>query len=240
MRLLLDVGNTRLKWALQSDGSMQDVQSAVHAGRPENLIAELDCDPPVEIRISSVMKPAQAQALETACFQKWKVAPQFARAQAEAQGLRNGYKQFHRLGVDRWLAMLAAWTETRGACVVVDAGTALTVDVIDDHGQHQGGIIAAGLMSSRRAVLKQTRFQVDENPLPAKSGLGIDTESCVAQGAVLSCIGAVIKASQHVTLARKFICGGDAEVLIGVLGKDWEHRPNLVLEGLLIGAQPGP
>src|SRR3546814_5490867 len=76
--------------------------------------------------------------------------PNFARSSAGWHGLRNAYREPERLGVDRWLAMIAAWHTHRGAACIANAGTALTVDVIDAQGQHLGGIIAAGLAAQQR------------------------------------------------------------------------------------------
>ena len=230
--LLVDVGNTRLKWAVTQGDAIGPIMTAVHEGHPEDVLGKIACDMPKEIRISSVMGEAQASHLGNACLARWNILPRFARSQQEAHGLTNGYTDPGRLGVDRWLVMLAAWTSTRGACVVVDAGTALTVDVVDDSGQHLGGIIAAGLRASRGAVLGHTRFPVASEHHEPHAGLGTDTESCVAQGAVLSCLGAIHQASSLTPGARKFICGGDAKQLLPLIGPGWEHRETLVLEGL--------
>ena len=136
------------------------------------------------------------------------------------------------VGADRWLAMLGAWAQARGACVVVDAGTALTVDIIDSGGRHRGGIIAAGLHTSRAALLGATRFATRDAPPPEHAGLGTDTESCVDQGALLSCLGAIDRAAAAEPQARRFITGGDARRLLPHLGADWDLQSDLVLRGL--------
>ena len=155
----------------------------------------------------------------------------------EQLGLRNGYAEPLRLGADRWLAMIAAWADTPADCIVVDAGTALTVDAIGADGQHRGGIIAAGLQTSEKAVLGATRFPTRQTPLTVHAGLGLDTEACVRQGAMLSALGAIDRASAQLPGARRVITGGDAQVLHPHLGGDWKLRPCLVLEGLLLVAQ---
>ncbi len=132
--------------------------------------------------------------------------------------------------------MLAVWTEAHGACIVADAGTALTVAVVGDDGQHRGGIIAAGLQTSEKAVLGATRFATRDTPLTVHSGLGLDTEACVRQGAMLSALGAIERASSLVAGARRVITGGDAPTLQPHLAAGWESRPCLVLEGLLMVA----
>ncbi|MGQ0502672.1 MAG: type III pantothenate kinase [Panacagrimonas sp.] len=242
--LLLDVGNTRLKWARVGHGGTLDIGGAVvHAGAPAEAIDALDVEGPEPVEavwIASVAGPDNDQRLAQAVARRWACVPQFAVSEAACAGLRNGYAEPRRLGVDRWLALLAAWSETGGACVVADAGTALTVDVVDAQGQHRGGVIAAGLRTSENAVLGATRFPTREAPLPPHAGLGLDTESCVRQGAMLSVLGAIDRAACEVCPgARRYLCGGDAPTLLPLLGAGWEHRPALVLEGLRVLAQSG-
>lgn len=238
MKLLIDVGNTRLKWAWLDEGLIVEGGAVLHAGEPAGALGRMELDEPESIAIASVAGVAHDLALTKICAIRWQLKPLFARAESERAGLRNGYADAQRLGVDRWLAMLAAWTETRSACVVADAGTALTVDIVDDTGQHLGGIIAAGLQTSENAVLGATRFPVRETPLVPNSGLGLDTEACVRQGAMLSALGAIDRAARLAPGARWYLSGGDATTLAPWLGAGWQVRPQLVLEGLLASIVP--
>ncbi len=231
--LLLDVGNTRIKWAEVADGVIFNTGAATHAGKPADALSILGVDEPGQIWIGSVAGPAHDLALTKICLARWQVSPQYARTRPEQLGLRNGYAEPHRLGADRWLAMIAAWTDTHAACIVVDAGTALTVDAIGADGQHRGGIIAAGLQTSEKAVLGATRFSTRDTPLTVHAGLGLDTEACVRQGAMLSALGAIDRASAQLPGAQRVITGGDARTLLPYLGEGWMSRPCLVLEGLL-------
>lgn len=234
--LLLDVGNTRLKWAFDEGGVITLTGARLHEGKPADALARLELDDePAAVRVVSVAGPAHDLSIKKTCLARWRQAPSFARAEAEREGLRNGYGEPKRLGADRWVAMVAAWHEAgRKAFVVADAGTALTVDAVDDDGQHLGGIIAAGLQTSERAVLGATRFPTRETPLVDHDGLGLDTEACVRQGAMLSVLGAIDRASAIAPAgARRVITGGDAPRLLAYLADRWELRPHLVLEGLL-------
>lgn len=233
MLLLLDVGNTRLKWAQAEDGQITAHGVIVHAGTPADALSALAVDVPDAIRIVSVTGAAHERALDTLCLARWRQRPLHARSQVEQLGLHNGYAQPQRLGADRWVAMLAAWTRVRGACVVADAGTALTVDSIDAAGRHRGGIIAAGLHTAEQAVIGATRFATRDTSLPVHAGLGGDTEGCVRQGAMLSCLGALDRVAASMPDARRLIAGGDAATLLPFLEAGWEHRPHLVFEGLL-------
>lgn len=234
--LLLDVGNTRIKWAEVTQGVIFNTGAVAHAGKPADALSILGVDEPEQVWISSVAGPAHDLALTKICVARWQRAPQYARTKAEQLGLHNGYADPQRLGTDRWLAMIAAWAETPSDCIVVDAGTALTVDVIGADGRHRGGIIAAGLQTSEKAVLGATRFPTRETPLTVHAGLGLDTEACVRQGAMLSVLGAIDRAAAQLPGARRVITGGDAQTLKPHLGEDWLLRPCLVLEGLLLVA----
>jgi type III pantothenate kinase len=235
--LLLDVGNTRIKWAEVAQGVIFNTGAVTHGGKPADALSILGVDEPGQIWISSVAGPAHDLALSKICLARWQVSAQYARTKPEQLGLRNGYADAQRLGADRWLAMIAAWADAHADCIVVDAGTALTVDAIGADGQHRGGIIAAGLQTSEKAVIGATRFPTRETPLTVHAGLGLDTEACVRQGAMLSALGAIDRASAQLPGARRVITGGDAQTLQTYLGEGWSLRPCLVLEGLLLVAQ---
>lgn len=237
MKLLLDVGNTRLKWAYARDRQLLDSGAAGHDGKPADLLARLDLDEPDTIEIASVAGTVNDLALSKLCVARWMLNPQFIRVEASYRGLVNGYAEPLRLGVDRWLAMLGAWVEMQDACLVVDAGTALTVDAIAADGRHLGGIIAAGVATSAGAVLGATRFPTRTVPPQADAGLGLDTESCVRQGALLSVLGAVDRVAALLPGARGYLCGGDGALLLPHLPGRWLLRPHLVMEGML--ARPG-
>jgi type III pantothenate kinase len=230
--LLLDVGNSRVKWAEAEGDAITPGGALAHDGKPADVVARLDVDEPEAVWVASVTGHAHELTLAKTITGRWQRPPQFVRSEAEAFGLKNGYAEPRRLGVDRWLAMIGAWRWCGGACVVADAGTALTVDAIDAHGRHLGGLIAAGLATSEAAVLGATRFPTRTTPLPVHDGLGLDTEGCVRQGARLSVLGAMERAASVCPGARRILTGGDAETLAAG-GSDWEVRPALVLEGLL-------
>ncbi len=233
-KLLIDIGNTRLKWALlDADEVFGDCGVTVHDGDPASALPDLAPLQPLDIWIAHVTGAENGERLRRAVLERYGRAPRYARSAASWQGLKNVYAEPERLGVDRWLALVAAWAQRRGASCVVDAGTALTVDVIDAEGRHLGGIIAAGLQTQQKALLGNTRFGTRRHALRYHGGLGDDTESCVRQGAILACLGAIDRACAAAGGgARLLITGGDAAVLLPHLGADWEHRPHLVLEGL--------
>ena len=234
MKLLIDIGNTRLKWACAGPGGLGEATALPHDGDPALVLQSLPMLHPTEVWITQVTGAAQESALADAVQRRYALQPQFARSGAEWRGLRSAYREPQRLGVDRWLAMMAAWATHRGAACVIDAGTALTADVIAADGRHLGGFIAAGLDTQQRAVLGATRFATrDVDAIGYQSGLGTDTETCVRQGALLACVGAIERAAAQAGAgAALLITGGDAARLLPHLDLRWRHEPLLVLEGL--------
>jgi len=235
VNLLLDIGNSRIKWARRSGpgAPLEAGEAIAHEGDLPTALSALPNSGLRSVGISHVLGSAREEALTEAVFTRFGLRPWFARSVAEARGLRNAYREPERLGVDRWLAMLGAWQFAARAWVVADAGTALTVDLIDARGQHLGGLIAAGLMTAQGALLGATRFPTRDFDRIGIAGLGRDTESCVRQGVLQSVLGAIDRAAALAPNdAACIITGGDAETLLPSLGARWSYRPLLVLEGL--------
>lgn len=242
-RLLLDVGNSRVKWALAKDARLGPVLHALHEGDAAAALNRVRLPEVDEVWVSDVTGPASLEALGELLRAKCGAAPSFAAVQARCLGLSCAYAEPARLGVDRWLMLLAAWRATgRGACVA-SVGTALTFDAVDDAGQHLGGCIAPGLMAMQRAVLAATRFPAaDPTEDLHGDGLGRDTEACVRQGAVHSALGLLERLAQrYAAHGAWWLTGGDAPRLMPSLAPRWEYRPALVLEGLLsLATAAGP
>lgn len=238
MILELDIGNTRCKWRV-TDDSMQDVRAGACAVAA--LAAELAALPgriavqrvragcvrgaEVEAAVSAAVRAALGRAVE------------FARPAPSAAGVRNGYAEHDRLGVDRWLAMLAAFSEVRGAVCVLDCGSAITADLVDADGQHRGGYIGPGLGMMRSSLLAGTdRVRFD----PAVTGEGAEPGNCTAQavagGTLLAAAGLLRGAYERFAAlspgATALLTGGDAEVITPLLDFPLSIRPNLVLDGL--------
>lgn len=232
--LLLDVGNTRLKWARADGGTIGPVEAQAHGGEPLALLADLPVGAD-QVWMSSVMGQQLTQQLTDALTQRGAHVQQ-AAVQAECQGLRVAYREPSRLGVDRWLGMLGLWARQRSAFNIASAGTALTFDAVDDRGQHQGGFIAPGIRAMERATLGSTRFETAVLPAPAAAELGQDTEHCVVQGALHAALGALERAAKDHP-SPSFIAGGDASLLQPLLHGQWQLAQQPVLDGLLALAQ---
>ena len=239
--LLVDLGNTRLKWAWLAQGTLGAARAVAHAG--PGIAAALgpawqELPRPEAILVGSVAGPERDAELRALCDELWGCEPRFASARTQAAGVSSGYDSPGQLGVDRWLALLAVHADQRGATCVVDCGTAVTIDVVDAAGRHRGGLILPGLQLMRACLLSRTRIPPFGAP-PPRPDLGRDTAAAVANGALLAVVGAVREtlARACATLGnplRLVIAGGDAQTLAAALLEASELRSDLVLEGLAV------
>ncbi len=147
MLLEIDFGNTRLKWRLL-DVHTSELKATGTAVSGDDLLVALlksGCKKLDFCRICSVRTTADDAQLARLVENRYGVQPVFARSEDRLAGVKNGYLDASKLGVDRWLAIVAAFENIKGACVVFDCGTAITTDYIDAVGEHLGGCIAPGL-----------------------------------------------------------------------------------------------
>lgn len=222
-RLLLDLGNTRLKAAWQTEGKFQ-----VLPVTGTNTISSVLWDTPDEIWLSSVTDATQTLALldtlpEQAALKQVKVP-------AYQHHLPTHYAQ-EQLGVDRWLAMLACYHRSPGPGLVVDCGTAVTLDTINRQGEHTGGYILPGLSMMQRALLQGTAINLNVDT-PVRSA-ALDSASAIALGARQALVALIEKMlAQAEPGARLFIGGGDTGELTPYLASSYIKEACMVLKGL--------
>jgi type III pantothenate kinase len=238
--LLVDLGNTRAKWALRVEGARGPAAAAAYAPAgigPTLGPAWARLPRPAEVLVGSVAGAERDHALRALCRELWGCEPRFVAAQARAAGVESGYEVPGQLGVDRWLALVAVHADGGGAACVVDCGTAVTIDLIDGAGRHHGGLILPGLSLMRECLLARTRIPPAAAPA-ALPELGRGTGAAIANGALLAVVGAVretlARAQAGTFAARLVVTGGDAATLLAGWGAPAEQRPDLVLEGLAV------
>jgi type III pantothenate kinase len=236
--LQLDVGNSRAKWRLvNGDGLV--ARGAYSSGDEASKQSLLDCSGSLEhIWIASVATPAQERELGALLSERWGVTPWFARTEASTGGLTNSYEDPGRMGIDRWLAMLGARRRESGRLCVVDAGSALTIDLVSASGRHEGGYIIPGAALMERALLLDTgRVRFEEGADYALAP-GTSTASAVRHGIALAQVGAVAAALEQAggNGVALFFCGGSGEQLMSLLQRGGEWAPDLVFEGLEVMA----
>lgn len=229
MILCLDAGNTRLKYGL-ADGARWRLQGALNYPDLDDLPTALPA-PPTRIVACNVAGDKVRQRIE-AMASRMAIPMAWLASSAAAYGVRNGYDRPQQLGSDRWAALIGARALHAGAAVVVLAGTATTIDALDDSGLFRGGLILPGLELMRTALAGGTAN------LPHASGrhrpLPTNTDDAIVSGAIHATLGAIERI--HATLGGDAVCllsGGTAGELAPHLGLACRIIDNLVLEGLV-------
>lgn len=229
MILDIDVGNTRIKW--RQSTAMQDIRAA-HRG--DDWQARLALLPrPERVRAACVAGEAVCGELTSWCEHHWSLKVEFASSVATCAGVTNGYDEPARLGVDRWLAMLAAFHRFGGELCIVQAGTAITIDIISSDGHHAGGYILPGLQLMRDVLWERTGQVRWDGALSEQFQPGRNTREAVNGGVFLAAVGAVDAVMGRTSPEARLVCaGGDANVLAAHLGRAALVEQNLVLDGL--------
>jgi len=251
--LLVDAGNSRLKWALLSGQRLARVQArAWPAGDPAALLARvLRSAGKIEaLYVCNVAGTAVARALRAAARRLELPAPRFVRSEQRSGRLRNGYDEAWRLGADRWVALRGAQARYPGeALCLVSIGTALTVDFLDAKGRHRGGLIIPGpeLMSaSLEARTAGIRRRAKGAAAPAGRGLFTrNTRQALTQGARHACAALIERslagfAGRLRAAPRLLLSGGAVEQVAPLLTAPFQRFAEPVLAGLaVIARQPG-
>jgi len=244
MRLLLDLGNTRLKWALE-DADRWFAQGAAAWNDGLDLLATAWRALPKAASVfgASVVDDAREQAVATQVQALFGLPVDWLRTPASACGVRNAYPEPGRLGVDRFLAMVAAHAAGAGDCVLVGVGTALTLDALAADGRHLGGLIAPGPRLMQQALLGATALV-----RPCSDGVLVDAADNTSDAVVSGCWQAAA------ALVERFVTrmeprlgaspcvrldGGDAASLASLLGLPATMVEHGVLHGLAVWAQSG-
>jgi type III pantothenate kinase len=246
MLIVIDAGNTRLKWASVAGGRLADTRHAVHRGSIDQAFTQLERSLPSRVSralVANVAGAAVAGRLTALLARHSAVEPEFVVPTVEQLGVRCAYADPARLGADRWVAMLAAYRRAGGAVCVISAGTAVTLDAIDADGRHLGGLILAGRDLQARALAGGTAdIGVIRGAAPPPSGLdllGRSTDEAVGRGAMLALAAAMDRAVGVVAAALGtspivFLTGGDGAALRPWLETAVEFRGDLTLEGLAL------
>lgn len=251
-RLLIDLGNSRLKWAIYSGRNSEhliDSGQMDHRGDPDDpsrLLTGLErhwghLARPEQVWVSAVASIAQRQQLEEWIRDHWELTPVYAEARAMEFGVTNAYQRATDLGVDRWLALIAARQEFPGqALCIADCGSAVTIDVMDQAGQHLGGQILPGTQAMQDALGQNT--SLGPRPLgdeiTREQFFGDTTSACIRSG-ILNAQAALIERavirSQSLLgeQPRLLLTGGGADGIKTLLSLPYNQCPDLVLEGLL-------
>ena len=242
MILLVDIGNSRVKWSRADGRAPGDIAAFARTVDDLGIVLEQEWH---RLRVDRVVCCSVAGREPVDCVRRWAERAGLAGVEVLDAAVGTGvlstaYRDPARLGADRWANLLGA----RRACpaadaVIVDAGTAVTVDALRADGHHVGGAIFAGLATGRaalRAAAPALPADVGAARLPA-----VDTASAVGGGTLVGLAGAIERVAGEVGAGlerpRCLLTGGDAACLQPLLGEHWIVDPALTMRGLLAFAE---
>jgi type III pantothenate kinase len=241
MLLLVDIGNSRIKWSTPEElrqgrsngGACQDLKGILQSQWG-------DMPRPAQVWVSNVARIEVIEQLSDWVKRVWGLAPVLMKSVQSQLGVINGYLNPAQLGVDRWLAMLGARAISSRAALVVDCGTATTIDSLDPQGRHMGGMILPGVRAMTEALLCNTAIQTSGDAVEY-STFAKDTNSAVLSAATLATCCLIERAARRLqsrvgSEVSCLVTGGAAAQLNGVLELDFQYEPNLVLNGLALVA----
>ena len=242
MKLLLDVGNTSIKWGVCEAQTLGESGSFMHRGSDMHMLAEQSWSglpTPEHVYVSSVAGEHMQQQLSGWLRTQWDVAPVYIETTAAACGVSNAYPLPQALGVDRWAALIGAHHSMPGTTCIVDCGTAITIDLLDAGGRHRGGMILPGVGMLQQVLLENTAMGSENRHSELAGLLSAGTEEAVNSGALYMAAATIDRvvadmAAEQDERLQLVITGGDAGRIQTLLTCSARHDPELVLKGLVM------
>jgi len=257
-KLLVDAGNTSLKWAFLETSlgkdSLTQMQSCAYGKQTPSytfrkvLEQQLNTQKIDEIILVSVLGDAYISTTEKLAKQQ-NIKFISIQSSQKLAGVTSAYGEPHKLGADRLVAIIAAYhLKPNQASIVVDTGTATTIDAIDINGQHLGGLILPGLEICSESLLENTKMLTAFNKSKSAFEPNIfakNTKQAIASGSLFGLVGAITNIcltmekairlnNSHIININKIICGGSAYKLTPYLSNDFNHHNDLLMQGLKI------
>jgi type III pantothenate kinase len=241
--LLVDIGNTRVKWATLRDGQQGRMRAAAHENSGLALRALVRSAPRDVNRVVvvSVVDEALSHVLDTAARRRFGVMPEYIRSTQRALGVTNSYRDTWRLGADRWVSAIGAHALASGrTAVIANVGTALTIDAVSASGRHRGGAIVPGPATMVSSLLTGThgiRRRASGDRAGSRSLFSTDTASALAAGSMFAAAAFIDRAFVEAQRELKgrpllILTGGAAPALRRYLKSPARFVPDLVLRGL--------
>lgn len=243
MNLLVDMGNTCIKWAVADRPDSLQMRSASYQLELPLLLDRYwrALAPPRRLVVASVVAAEQVHQLKDWVAARWAVPVSVLQAQRQMLGVKNSYGRPEALGSDRWAALIAAWQLIHSAACVIDCGTAVTVDALSSDGEFLGGVILPGISLMRSSLLAHTAG-IRTVEAETTDCLGRSTAQGVAAGTLFGLAGGIERiVDEHRRVLgselRILLTGGAAGTLMPYLRYPLVHIPDLVLRGLALIAE---
>ena len=244
--LLVDIGNSRVKWATYDHGQLGVQSASAYSDWTMNDWRRSLFQAPdvVNVLVASVAGEASAALLIEATRLETGKPAAFLATTCEAGGVRNAYPEPRLLGVDRWLAAIAAFRLAHGACCVADIGTAATLDGVAGDGQHLGGFIVPGPELMMRSLWRGTSDLASHTATSGAAAGAMfadNTRDAIERGCRLAVAAMVDRAVVEMTrrlgsTPQLILTGGGASGIEALVETPARHVPDLVLRGLAVVA----
>ena len=236
--LLIDIGNSCLKWGIGQGDDISTESPLLHQAKDWQQGLLVDwwlIERPTKVAIACVGHQDLLVTVSQLIQKLWSgIEIITAKSQAQFAGVINVYSQPEKLGVDRWLTLLAVNQEYQQAVCIVDCGTAITVDMLDAQGKHLGGVISSGLRLMKQSLQQNTQ-QLKLSKQTYSLGLANFTEAAIDSGTLYAAVGLI----EQVILKQEIkplllLTGGDADIIAPHLSSPVKIKADLVLRGLLV------
>jgi len=234
--LLIDHGNSRIKWALTDAGALSVEEAIDYRGEETDFSPWEELNTVQRILVSNSAGPQAFSYLGTWCQNQWQLKPEPLQAKSEQCGIVNSYTEPETLGADRWLALIAARQVFKDSLAVIDCGTAVTCDALSEEGVFLGGVISAGPKISADALIKKAaHLDLDEMHYPG--AFNTDTASAVSAGSLIFAAGGIEKVLKEFRAKLGdeipvLMTGGWADTLAPLMDSEVAVYPDLVLQGI--------
>lgn len=236
MNLLIDIGNTRVKWCVEKNEVLEKKNAIVY--QQTDFIQQiqhawLNLETPDILAISCVSKQQIVEQLKSLAKTLWpNIKVIVAKSTAQAGRLINAYPKANTLGIDRWLGLIALQYYFSGNSCVIDCGTAITIDMINQQGQHLGGLICPGLQLMKQSLSVATA-RLSNSDQRFDVGLANSTESAIYSGTLYAAAGLIEKSIADFSTCQTIVLtGGDGSIIAQHLKLDCIVDTDFILKGL--------
>jgi type III pantothenate kinase len=249
MLLELDAGNTRVKWRLARErgpAAINALQGAfVMAENSKawdekffDALSQLPIQTLSRVIISNVRGEEFKRNITGFAKKNWDLVPEFAASTRYCAGVTSGYDEPEKLGVDRWLAIVAAYNVAKTDCCVLNCGTTVTFDIVSEAGNHEGGYILPGLQLMKDSLLAKSPVLISHSVFEPSLSPGRNTSAAILNGALMAIVGFATGMKLREDLIKSHcvwvISGGGGELIQAHLNWDTLLSPSLVLDGLCL------
>lgn len=240
--LTIDSGNTNIKWGLFVDGKLIN-RHCVSCKRTDLLKSEFILLSKPQFIIISHVAHSSTKTKINEIISIWPSDAYWLNSDIQQCGVRNGYVNPQQLGSDRWAALIAAWNLNRRSCLVINVGTAMTIDALSDSGDYLGGIIIPSTYLLTKCLTQNTQLQNTGLGVGVFDDFPVNTQDAIYSGAIQALVGAIdriyhlLASKVNHTDSICIISGGGAHAIIPYLKHPYKFIDCLVLNGLFLIAE---